>query len=164
MSQKPTNEWLPYYLRDHMAGATAGVNFFGRVASGHSHPQVRAQVAEIHKEVEKERQTLRAILVSLGIRPGSVTMAAAVIGERVGRLKPNGGLVKRSVGADVLELEALTGAVQAKARLWETLLALAETNSHLDAGQLRDLQDQANNQRETLIALHAQVVRSLRTK
>lgn len=164
MNQQATDEWLPYYLRDHMAGATAGVNFFGRVASGHSHQQVRTEVARMHLEIQQERHALRAILVSLGIRPSSATMVAAVIGERAGRLKPNGKLLKRSVGADVLELEALTGAVQAKARLWETLIALAETNPELDARQLRELQDQANDQRECLIALHAQVVRSLRTK
>lgn len=77
----------------------------------------------------------------------------------VGRLKPNGALNKRSAGADVLELEALVAAVQAKARLWETLLTLTETNAQLDVEQLRHLQDRAAGQRDKIIELHARVVR-----
>ncbi len=154
MSQEATHEWLPFYLRDHMAGARTGVNLFDRVAHGHSNPQVRTQIAALGEEVEQDCQALH-----LGVRRVSVTMFSGMLGEMVGRLKPNGALIKRSAGADVLELEALVAAVQAKARLWETLLALTETNTQLDVEQLRHLQDRAAGQRDKIIELHARVVR-----
>ena len=164
MSQRATHEWLPFYLRDHRAGARAGVNLFARVASGHSHQQVRSLVAGMREEVDLDCQTLRIIMECLGVRQVSITMHLGVVGELVGRLKPNGALIKRSAGADVLELEALVAAVQAKARLWETLLVLAETNSLLDPDQLQRLQDRAAAQKDTIIKLHTQVVRTLITE
>ena len=164
MSQEATHEWLQYYLRDHFAGAAAGVNLFDRVARGHSDSRVRAQVARMHNEVAQEQQILRSIMAELDVRRVSATMYMAVIGERVGRLKPNGAILKRSVGADILELEALSAAVQIKARMWGTLLALAESNPRIDADLMRRMQDQAVDQQRTIVALHTQVVSSLQTK
>ena len=164
MSQEATHEWLQYYLRDHFAGAAAGVNLFDRVARGHSDPQVRAQVARMHNEVVQERQILRSVMAELDVRRVSATMYMAVIGERVGRLKPNGAILKRSTGADILELEALSAAVQIKARMWGTLLALADTYPRIDADLMRRMQDQAVDQQRTIVALHTQVVSSLQTE
>ena len=163
MRQENSNEWLQYYLRDHFAGAAAGVNLFDRVARGHSDPQVRAHVARMHDEVALERQILRSIMAELDVRRVSATMFAAVIGERVGRLKPNGAILQRSVGADILELEALSGAVQVKARMWGTLLELAESIPLIDADLMRRMQDQAVDQQRTLVSLHTKVVRSVQT-
>ncbi|GAA5226365.1 hypothetical protein [Paeniglutamicibacter antarcticus] len=160
MSQKTTHEWLPFYLRDHMAGARTGVRLFDRVAQGHSRHQVRTEVARTHGEVEQDCRALRVMMTDLGMRQVSLTMFMGVFGELVGRLKPNGAIFKRSIGADVLELEALVAAVEAKARLWETLIALSGSIPELDSEKLRHLQDRAGDQRDTLIGLHAQVVRT----
>ncbi len=154
------SEWLPFYLRDHMAGATAGVNLFDRVAGGHSDHGVRAQVALLSGEVDQDRRALGRIMVALGMRQLSLTMLTGVLGELAGRCKPNGYLTGRSPGADVLELEALTAAVHGKARMWETLLAHADQDPRLDADQLRDLLDRATTQNEIIIALHTRVVRA----
>lgn len=162
MSQQGTHDWLQYYLRDHLAGARAGVNMFARLARSHSHQQARTELAAIHAEVEEEYRVLQAIMADLGMRPVSVTMLMSVVGELAERLKPSGSLVKRTMGADVLELEALIAAVQAKARLWETLLVLSDTDPSLDAEQLRRLRDQAEAQRISIIKLHSQVIRSSR--
>lgn len=161
MGHEFDHEWLPGYLRDHYAGATAGVRLFGRVADTHSWPHVRAEVAGIHAEIKQERADLQKILQQLEIRSASATMVAAVVGEKLGRFKPNGNLAKRSTAADVLELETLSAAVQAKSLLWETLLALAETYPELHTEALLKLRDQAIAQRETLMALHKLVVTDL---
>lgn len=156
-----TGQWLPFYLRDHMAGATAGVNLFDRVAGGHGDHGVRAQIAQLRAEIDQDRMALGRIMAALGIRQISLTMLTGVLGEVAGRFKPNGYLTGRSPGADVLELEALTAAVQGKARMWETLVARADRDPRLDADQLRDLLDRATAQGEILIALHARIVRAL---
>ncbi len=161
MTQDTSTVWLPFYLRDHMAGATAGVNLFRRVAGGHSDYEVRTQVARLSTQIQQDRSALGKIMTDLGIRQISFTMLAGVLGELVGRFKPNGHLTTRSPGADVLELEVLTAAVQGKARLWETLLALAEKDPRLDTDQLRDLSERATDQRDTLLQLHTRLVHTL---
>ena len=60
----------------------------------------------------------------------------------------------------MLELEALTAAVQGKARMWETLLAHADRDARLDTEQLQDLLDRAHTQSQILIGLHTRVVRA----
>lgn len=162
MTQNIDNsEWLPFYLRDHMAGATAGVNLFDRVASGHSDYEVRTQVARLASQVRQDRSDLGTIMTALGIRQVSLTMLTGVLGELAGRFKPNGYLTGRSPGADVLELEALTAAVQGKARMWETLLAHADRDPRLDTDQLQDLLDRAATHTQILIGLHTRLVRAL---
>lgn len=161
MTQDTSAQWLPFYLRDHMAGATAGVNLFGRVAGGHSDYEVRTQVARLGTQVQQDRSALGKIMTDLGIRQISLTMLTGVLGELAGRFKPNGYLTTRSPGADVLELEVLTAAVQGKARLWETLLALAENDARLNSDQLRELSDRATDQCDTLVELHTRLVRAL---
>ncbi len=158
MTQNTDTSWLAFYLRDHMALATAGVNLFARVADGHSEPDVRAQVARLGVQVRQDRSALAQVMTDLGIRQISITMLAAVAGEVLGRFKPNGAISGRSPGADVLELEALAAAVAGKAQLWQTLQGQANTDSRLDAGQLKDLHERAHQQLEVLQALHAQVV------
>ena len=158
MSQGRGQDWLPFYLRDHLAGATAGRNLFARVAAGHGDPAVRTQVGHLLDEVELDREALRQVMDVLGIRQTSVTQLVAVLGELAGRFKPNGSLVGRSVGADVLELEALIAAVHSKARLWDTLLDLTDRVSGLDPDQLHELRSRADAQQGVLRALHADVV------
>lgn len=158
MSQGPGQEWLAFYLRDHLAGATAGLNLFARVAAGHGHPQVRTRVGQLRAEIEQDRDALRQVMDALHIRQTSVTKVVAVIGEFAGRFKPNGALVRRSFGADVLELEALIAAVHSKAQLWDTLLTLPDGVPGLDIGQLQELCSRADGQKVVLRALHAEVV------
>ncbi len=157
-------DWLPTYLRDHYAGATGGLQFFGRVASGHSDAGVRDEVARMRGEVADDRDQLAAVMDTLGIRQASVTMVAATLGEYAGRLKPNGSLLKRSPGTDVIEVEALSIAVQGRTRVWQTLIQLAENgDTRLDASRMQPLLDRAHEHRDTLNQLHERVLRTLST-
>ncbi len=164
MSEKPGQVWLPFYLRDHLAGATAGVNLFERVADGHRDPRVRREVRRLGIEVKQDRDDLKSVMGALRIRQVSITMLAAVAAELAGRLKPNGSLVRRSVGADVLELEALLAAVHGKAQLWRTLLALTGDIPGLDGDRLRELGARADAQQIVLRSLHADVLRASPTR
>lgn len=146
--------WLTPYLRDHYAGASAGVQLFDRVASGHSDPEVRSAVAGLREDVARDKKALGSMMTAVGVPQLSVTMLLGMVGEYVGRLKPNGSLLQRSPGSDVLELEAMGAAVQGKSRVWETLLVLAQDDERLDAERLQGLLDRAHGQREQLIELH----------
>ena len=155
MSASDESDWLPFYLRDHYAGASAGVQLFDRVAGGHSDASIRAEVAQIRTEVSDDKTALGSMMGALGIRQLSLTMLVGMLGEYAGRLKPNGSLLQRSSGSDVFELEALSSAVQAKSRVWETLLTLAEHDARLDAARLQELLDRAHGQLERLGDMHA---------
>lgn len=153
-----TDHWLPLYLRDHYAGSTAGVRLFRRVADSHSVPEVRDCVARLADEVQQDRDSLAEIMAALDVRRDSLTEYAAVAGEFLGRFKPNGSLWHRSAGADVLELEALSTAVAAKATLWETLLSCTAGHAQLDTAALTALHERALAQERTLKDLHERVV------
>ena len=161
MSASDESDWLPFYLRDHYAGASAGVQLFDRVAGGHSDESIRARVAQIRTEVSDDKTALGSMMSALGIRQLSLTMLVGILGEYAGRLKPNGSLLQRSSGSDVFELEALGSAVQAKSRVWETLLVLAEHDDRLDAGRLQVLLDRAHSQLERLNDMHAEFLHRL---
>ncbi|NYJ75670.1 hypothetical protein [Allobranchiibius huperziae] len=161
MSASDESDWLPFYLRDHFAGATAGVQLFDRVANGHSDETVREEVAQLRVEVGEDRSALGSMMTALRIRQLSLTMLVGMLGEYAGRLKPNGALLQRSSGSDVFELETLSSAVQAKSRVWETLLVLAEHDSRLDPERLQQLLDRAEDQRQRLGDLHARFLQQL---
>jgi|SRR5262245_31203383 len=63
--------------------------------------------------------------------------------ERLGRLKLNGRLLRRSPLSRVLDLEAMLLGVEGKAAGWRTLRARAESDTRLDAGRLDALIDRA---------------------
>lgn len=153
-----TTDWITSYLRDHLAAAGGGVKLFERVAESHSHPEVRKEVAALAIEVAEDRQALRDIAQVLGVAENLPVSLLAMIGERVARLKPNGNLVKRSRGADLLELEALSSAVQGKSRGWIALRPIAaRADVRLDPGMLDELYERAVRQRDRLEALHSMV-------
>ena len=95
----------------------------------------------------------------LGLDPGAVFPAVVRVAERVGRLKPNGHVVRRSPASDVLELEALRGAVAAKRAGWEALLALADDLARVAAPELERLLGRADGQLARLSEAHAALAR-----
>jgi hypothetical protein len=144
------HRWLAIYLQDHYAGAIAGSALFHRVADSHSDPQVRRVIADLAEQVEKDRLELDRIMASLAVPRSRPKESIAWVAEKVGRLKPNGGLFRRSPLTDVVELEALSLAVEGKTLGWKTLLNLAEAEPGLDPKQVQDLLDRAHAQQARL--------------
>ncbi len=75
-------------------------------------------------------------------------------GEKLGRLKPNGRLVRRSPLSDVIELEGLRLAVQGKLCCWRVLRAVAEDDARLATRELDALVTSAEDQARRLDVLH----------
>ena len=137
---------LHVHLRNHWAAACGGVDFVERVARRHRNADVGPALAELATQVREDRDSLRQVMAAVGAAPGLVMPLAARVAERMGRLKPNGHLVTRSPVSDVLELEALRGAVTAKAAGWDTLLVLCEREPRLPRGQVEELRRRADEQ------------------
>jgi hypothetical protein len=145
--------YLPIYLNDHLAGATAGVELARRLcASNERDETLIADLRRISSEIEVDRETLEAVLDRLGVSRSPVKPAAAWLLERLGQLKPNGRLRGYSPLSRVLELEGLAIGIAGKAQLWRTLAALElDQQAGVD---FESLAARAEQQRSTVIGLH----------
>lgn len=144
---------LAIYLNDHLAGATAGVELARRLrASNEGDPSFGPELAEICAEIEADRETLVAIMGRLDVGSSKLKPLAAVIAERLGRLKLNGRLWGYSPLSRLDELELLQLGVTGKRRLWRALEHTHSSDlSGFDPGALAE---RATAQLRRLEALH----------
>jgi hypothetical protein len=144
---------LAIYLNDHLAGATLGVELARRLrASNEDDPEFGPALTEVCAEIEDDRETLKAAMDRLGVGQSKLKPLAAALGERLGRLKPNGRLWSYSPLSRLDELELLQIGVAGKRRLWR---ALERTHAGDLAGfDLGALAERATGQLRSLEALH----------
>ena len=144
---------LAIYLNDHLAGSTLGVELARRLrGSNQGDPEFGPALSEVCAEIEADRETLEAVMERLGVGRSRLKPLAAVLGERVGRLKLNGRLRGYSPLSRLDELEVLQLGVTGKRRLWRAL-------EHTHADELADfelaaLTERASGQLRRLEALH----------
>jgi hypothetical protein len=144
---------LAIYLNDHLAGATVGVELARRLrGSNRDDPEFGPPLSEICAEIEADREVLEATMDRLGVGRSKLKPLAALLGERLGRLKLNGQLRGYSPLSRLDELELLQLGVAGKRRLWRAL-------EHTHAGDLSDfeldaLAERATGQLRRLEALH----------
>ncbi|MFI1720684.1 hypothetical protein [Streptomyces sp. NPDC020489] len=152
---------LGIYLNDHLAGATAGAALAERMAQEHRSSAYRADLENLAAEIARDRRALLRLLADLDVPARRYKQYGAWLVEKVGRLKPNGRLLRRSGLSLLLEVETLRLGVQAKASLWHTLLSASAQDSRLDADRLEQLLARAEQQIKTLDALHARALSPL---
>ena len=141
---------LGIYLNDHLAGATAGLELARRVASAQQVPATRPELERFADEVAADRAALVRIMGTLGVPVRSYKVWAAWVGEKAGRLKPNGHLTARSPLSNLEELEIMRLGVEGKAAGWRTLRTLAERDARLDPAELDELIARARRQADFL--------------
>jgi hypothetical protein len=116
---------LAVYLRDHHALLVAARELARRM-SGQSRPgDVRALAAELRRAAEDDLAALENLLVDLGGRPSHGGQAAILLGERLGRLKLNGRILRSSPLSGVVELEGCRLLLESADALWSGLDQLA---------------------------------------
>jgi hypothetical protein len=140
------SKFLSIYLQDHFAGATSGSALAERIAKAHQDDPSAAQLRQLSVDVEEDRTLLREIMASLGIEPSTSMDAAAEVGERLGRLKPNGRVLSRSPLANVVEFEMMRLGVAGKLSCWLALRSLADTEPRLSTEALDGLITRAQSQ------------------
>ncbi len=150
---------LATYLNEHLFGSTAGLDLFRRVARSHRGTELGVRVQRLADEVETDRDELLGIMADLDVTPSRLRVAVGHTVERLGRLKPNGTVIRRSPLTDLLEIEALRVAVLAKATGWEVLREVSAREPRLSRDKVSDLLDRAHDQRERVAALHLEVGR-----
>ncbi len=136
---------LGIYLNDHLAGSMVGLELAKRAASSNEGSVLGDFLAELAREIEAERNELKAIMDHLGVTENRVKVPIAWAAEKVGRLKPNGQIRGYSPLSRVVELEGLLVGITGKLALWRSLAA---TRSDLGAFDLETLIAQAESQRD----------------
>ena len=114
-------ELLAIYLNDHLAGSTGGVETARRARGSNEGTEFGAPLAALCAEIEADRETLEAVMKELGVARSRIKPAIGWLGEKLGRLKPNGQLRGYSPLSRVVELELLLLGITGKLRLWTLL-------------------------------------------
>jgi hypothetical protein len=147
---------LAVYLRDHFAGAAAGLALAERCQRANAGTPLGDLLAEVVSEIAADRDSLHRIMDALDVSENPIKAVLGQAAELVGRLKSNGMLTDYSPSSRVLELEGLLAGVDGKRNLWQSLRAAAATRSALDVAALDALIERATSQRDRLQAAHDQ--------
>jgi hypothetical protein len=141
-------KYLSIYLNDHFAGASFGTALAKRI--GGRDDAYGPPVSEIAQEIEEDRDALADLMRELGVGRDHVKSALAWVGEKAGRLKLNGEILRTSPLSRFEELEMLSLGVEGKASMWRALISVLERPG------LQPLLDRAESQRERIEALRLQ--------
>lgn len=141
-----SDDLLAIYLNDHLTGATGGVELFRRAAKGQTDETRRSALSSLGDQVAEDRKTLLHVMGRLGVKVARGRVAAGWLGEKAGRLKLNGTVLRRSPLSDLMELEAMRLGIEGKGCLWRSLRMLAKTDTRLEASEFEALEQRAHAQ------------------
>ncbi|WP_421733719.1 hypothetical protein [Cellulomonas sp.] len=145
---------LTIYLSDHVAGATGAISRSRRMARAYGETPLGGPIGGFADELERERAVLLGLAEGLGVRLSRWKSVGAAVGERLGRVKPNGRLTSASPLSALLELELLRGGVNAKRGLWDSLASWSDALG-LERGRFEELDRRGVAQIELLERLAA---------
>ncbi len=148
---------LAVYLNNHLTGASGGLELFRRAARQHAGSDRGTELARLADEVEADRRTLRELMGRLEVEENKAMTTLGWVGAKVGQLKPNGYVVRRSPLSDVIELEGLRMAIAGKQSGWQVLRAVAVHDSRVTREEMETLLERAADQSERLYRLHLQI-------
>jgi hypothetical protein len=117
---------LAIYLNDHLAGSTVGVELARRARGSNEGTDLGDFLTELTAEIEADRETLGEVMQAVAADRDRIKVAGAWVGEKAGRLKPNGHLLGYSPLSRVVELEGLRLGIEGKACLWRMLREIAD--------------------------------------
>lgn len=144
------SRFLRIYLNDHLAGAVAGTELARRVARTHRDGPDGATLRSLAEEITEDFGSMLEIMAKLDVPARRYKVLVAWLGEKIGRVKPNGRIFARSPLSTVIELEMLWLGVEGKTAGWRTLRTMAEREHRLDTATLDRLLARAEAQASAL--------------
>lgn len=137
---------LEKYLSHHLLGSQSGLAHFNSArqtweATPHEHA-----FASLYEQVRDDQNDLRAIIGRLRLQERPLAKLMAPVASFLGRINPINPLRMRRLSSTQVQLDVLIGLLNAKLSMWNTLLAMAASESKLDPVQLMDLADRAQSQ------------------
>ena len=150
-------------LRNHQAGGRAALDLFGRAVRAQRARPWADQLSQLAAEAREDLTFNERVMRRLGVSSSPVQVTALRLGERVGRLKPNGHLLRRAPLSDVIELEGLIATVHVKVAGWQA----GQVSGRLQADEVAELDrllQRARTQAEGLTAIHREAAAAVLTK
>lgn len=144
---------LQVYLNDHLMGAAANVQLALRTAGSQRGTPLGRELDAIAAQINEDYAALVEVMRSVGVTPRRSFAWLGRLGERLGRLKLNGRLVRGSQLSTLVELEALRLGVLGKLQGWRSLSVAAQRDPRLDRDRLRSLEEAATRQAEALASI-----------
>ena len=139
---------LGVYINDHLTGSTGGLALAKRAAANATDSERTGMWEQLAREITEERVILTRVRDRIGASPNRAKYLVAWAGEKAGRLKLNGYLLKKSDLGQMLELEMLLLGVTGKLSLWRALIRLDDPR--LKEFDFEGLAAQAEAQRSRL--------------
>jgi hypothetical protein len=112
---------LRAYLADHLQLHRAARELALRLRRREERGELAALLDEVATELRRQEGVAEALLRQLGAGPPWLRLALGTVTERIGRLKPNGRLLRASPLAPVFELEVLESLLDMSGRCWRAL-------------------------------------------
>jgi hypothetical protein len=141
---------LGAYVNDHLGGAAGGLELLRLLVSSNPGTDMASDLTPLIGELEEERALLKGLLRRLGVREDPIRQAVGWAGEKAARLRFARQVTRSGDLSRLLELEAMSAAVEGKDGLWRALLAEADAQPELADLPLARLKDQADRQRRVL--------------
>ena len=138
------NTSLTTYLHDHLAGSAAAVEILEGLRDAHANEPLGQFASSILVEVERDRETLQALIDRLGGGTGTLKETAAWLGAKLSRFKLGAGLSEPLGELEALEVVAL--GILGKRALWDALGTLGPTDARLSGIDLAHLTERALSQ------------------
>ena len=155
---------LAVYLRDHHALLIALRELAQRMRTADRLDEQRAFADEVHRAADDDRACVEQYLDRLGSAPSRIRHAAVWNAEKLGRLKLNGRVLRRSPLSAVTELEGCRLLLESARAMWSGLadLAIGPADAAERAGRAGRLLAVAEGLR--VAALHAATRQGLETR
>ncbi|MCP3141096.1 hypothetical protein [Pyxidicoccus xibeiensis] len=122
---------LGIYLNDHLAGSVAGIELAVRTETENRSNPVGRYLAAFIPELKHDQSILEAVMKTLEVKRDPLKTRMSWVGEKLGRLKLNGSLLRYSPLSRLVELEGLCVATEGRLSLWRTLARLSARDTRL---------------------------------
>src|SRR5215207_459986 len=151
------NESLTTYLNDHLAGSVVALELLDHLKEDGAGTAEASILADVHADIEADRQELEAFMAQLGITVSEPRKATGWLLEKLSELKlrlddAGDGALRRLEALETVSL-GITG----KQALWHALAVAAEDAPELSGLDYARLARRAATQREVVesLRLHA---------
>jgi hypothetical protein len=141
---------LGIYLNDQLALGVLWREVARRARRENDGTDLGAMLERVSSAIAEDVGTFESIMARLDVARSPVKTTAAVVAERLGRLKPNGRLRGYSPLSRFVELEFLAMGLDGKKLLWTTLRDLAGLRERLPEVDFDGLIARAEAQRDDL--------------
>jgi hypothetical protein len=138
MSEPSREKLRRIYLDDHHALLVAGRQLVTRMLGSARDPALEAFLRDLVRVLDDDLESVRSRLAAAGGSPSRAKAGLGALAERVGRLKPNGALLRPSPLTRLLELDGIRLLLESNRSLWRAL-----EHASADANDARERAERA---------------------